>query len=103
METNDRPVSDAGKNFGRFARTGIMDDYLENIKNYQLCGINAKYWLEFFKVFQEHADHGQLIDAIEKLKDRIRRENVFPDSDRMLPQHQAALHILAELELLIAQ
>lgn len=29
----DRPVSDAGGNFGRFARTGIMDEYLESAKS----------------------------------------------------------------------
>jgi hypothetical protein len=103
METNDRPVSDAGTNFGRFARTGIMDNYLENIKNYHLCGIKATYWLEFFKVFQEHATHDQVINAIEKLKDKIRKDNGSESSKSISPQHQAALRILAELESIIIQ
>ena len=49
----DRPLSDAGGNFGRFARTGIMDVYLKEIAQQSLCGIEARYWRSFFKAFHE--------------------------------------------------
>lgn len=49
----DHPIADSGGNFGRLARTGIMDEYIEVAKSEPLGGIEAKHWLTFFKVFQE--------------------------------------------------
>lgn len=63
---SDKPVSDSGNNFGRFARTGIMDSYLEISKRESLCGIGAEYWLNFFKIFQEDRD-------IESINAELRR------------------------------
>ncbi|MBI3976639.1 MAG: hypothetical protein HY331_00495 [Chloroflexi bacterium] len=49
----DHPAADSGGNFGRFARTGLMDEYIDRSKSQLLCGIEARHWLTFFKVFQE--------------------------------------------------
>jgi len=46
---DDKPASDTGGNFGRFARTHIMDDYIAATKRLLLCGLPAERWLEFFK------------------------------------------------------
>ncbi|MBI4319864.1 MAG: hypothetical protein HY675_15345 [Chloroflexi bacterium] len=50
---SDRPKEDAGGNFGRLARTGVMDEYIAAAKAERLCGIEARDWLAFFKIFQE--------------------------------------------------
>jgi hypothetical protein len=63
----DIPVYDGGDNFGRIARTGIMDDYVDGAKQQELCGIQAKYWLTFFKVFRDQ----QTKERIESELDRI--------------------------------
>lgn len=46
---SDKPARDAGRNFGRLARYGIMDDYLERTRTRRIRGIPAREWLAFFK------------------------------------------------------
>ena len=45
----DKPVSDSGGNFGRLARYGLMDDYIESMYSTQIRGILVADWLTFFK------------------------------------------------------
>lgn len=66
----DKPTSDSGGNFGRFARTGIMDSYLTVAKATLLCGIPAQNWLEFFKIFQDQKSPDQIRGEILRLKSR---------------------------------
>jgi len=40
---SDNPEYDSGGNFGRYARTGLMDNYIKNLIEEPLCGIAAKY------------------------------------------------------------
>lgn len=68
----DVPRSDTGKNFGRFARTGIMDAYLERAKLELLCGIAAEHWLAFFKIFQDRKEQDRILQDIERLRNRVR-------------------------------
>jgi hypothetical protein len=65
---SDKPVSDSGNNFGRFARTGIMDNYLEIAKRESLCGIGAEHWLNFFKIFQEERDEESINAELRRLR-----------------------------------
>ncbi|HLM79230.1 MAG TPA: hypothetical protein VE957_17790 [Terriglobales bacterium] len=50
---SDKPLSDSGGNFGRFARTGIMDSYLKEAKDTRISGIAARDWVAFFKRFAQ--------------------------------------------------
>ena len=68
---SDNPVYDGGNNFGRFARTGIMDSYLERAKGESLCGIAAEHWLHFFKIFQEHRDADSIKTELKKLRSLV--------------------------------
>ncbi|SHM15571.1 hypothetical protein SAMN05660826_00330 [Caldanaerovirga acetigignens] len=67
---NDRPVSDRGKNFGRIARTGIMEEYIEEIYNERIAGIEIRHWLRFVKIFSE----GRTREEIEQEFERFERE-----------------------------
>lgn len=49
----DIPVSDPGRNFGRIARTGIMNHYVHETTAIALCGIEAREWVKFFKRFAQ--------------------------------------------------
>lgn len=64
----DRALSDAGGNFGRFSRAGIMDDYLAAMLQERVCGIPAKAWLEYFKVFTDTASQTELPERINRLR-----------------------------------
>ena len=50
-QISDEPKSDKGGNFGRFARTGIMDDYVDSLFSEQLLGIPLDSWQRFFALF----------------------------------------------------
>ncbi len=49
----DRPASDRGGNFGRFARTGAMDSYVEDLFEDKLAGIPLWAWQKFLSLFTE--------------------------------------------------
>ena len=49
----DRPAKDGGGNFGRLARTGLMDDYVQRTLNLQLSGIRAEDWVNFLRRFRQ--------------------------------------------------
>ena len=49
----DRPASDRGGNFGRLARTGIMDAYIDETLNRPLSGIPAREWIDFLRRFEQ--------------------------------------------------
>lgn len=46
---NEKAVDDGGNNFGRLARTGMMDSFIEMMYNQYLCGIRMDKWLKFMK------------------------------------------------------
>lgn len=50
---NDEPASDQGKNFGRVARSRIMDDFIVGLMQQPLSGIPARFWQAFLQIFAE--------------------------------------------------
>lgn len=46
---NDRPAEDDGGNFGRLARSGMMDDYVAELGDTMLSGIPLRGWVAFLK------------------------------------------------------
>jgi hypothetical protein len=89
---NDRPKSDKGNNFGRLARTNIMDAYISTVKTTLLSGIPAQNWLDFFKIFQENKPQEQIQQRIQQLKKKYSM-NLSEDSPLGI--------ILDQLELLL--
>ncbi len=68
---SDHAVADEGGNFGRIARTGLMDQYKQEIDGEPICGIPAKHWRTFFKIFAEGRTTEQLETAAERLAESI--------------------------------
>lgn len=95
--TTDKPRVDGGGNFGRIARTGIMDDYLRRMMVQPVCGIQARYWLEFFKIFHQDATDATIAAALKRLRDQV--DSLSSPSLRMEFQNViAALEQLAVAE-----
>ncbi len=92
----DRPRYDGGNNFGRLARTGMMDVYMGKLNDIPLCGIKMIFWRQFLKAFQESTTDEQARTALERLRQRVREATDLPS-----PKAQAALAIVAELERLL--
>lgn len=92
----DSPRSDGGRNFGRLARTGMMDSYMEKLNEVQLCGIKTIYWRQFLKAFQESTTDAEARLALERLRQRVQQATDIPS-----PKAQAAFAIIVELERLL--
>ena len=45
----DVPTRDGGNNFGRLARTGLMDGYVEEMLDELLAGVPVRHWLRFLR------------------------------------------------------
>lgn len=95
-QISDRPAFDSGGNFGRLARSGLMDAYLAKLNDISLCGIRAIHWRDFLKTFQESTTEDEARASLERLRRRI-HETYSVDS----PRAQAALTIVGELERLL--
>lgn len=98
-QISDKPKSDSGGNFGRFARTGIMDKYLAQALEELLCGIQAAHWLRFFKIFQDQRDTASIVEAIDGLRARVEAQLKTTPSDEL----SAILTILESLKTLARQ
>ena len=94
----DRPVgdNDRGGNFGRLARTGLMDSYIAKVNDVNLCGIKAIYWREFLRIFQEGVTEAKAQTALVRLKERVDASE-FKSSTTA----RSALRILEEFERLL--
>ncbi len=73
---SDVPAEDRGRNFGRIARTGLLDEYKNEVTDHLLCGIRIEHWIGFFKVFDESGIDARIRTAITSLKARIQAEIV---------------------------
>ena len=67
----DEPKQDRGSNFGRFARTGLMDTYLKQVEQDRIAGIEASYWRDFFKLFQDNSEPAAIRRAFDRLQRKV--------------------------------
>ncbi len=70
-EISDRAEADGGRNFGRIARTGIMDDFADRAGNRLLSGIPARHWRSFLKIFTETATEARIETALARFSEHV--------------------------------
>ena len=56
---HDVPVKDGGNNYGRVARTGMMDEYVSRMISKTIAGIPADEWIRFLKKGYGNEDQGR--------------------------------------------
>jgi hypothetical protein len=95
-QINDQPASDQGGNFGRLARTGLMDEYRKKMDETTLCGIKVDHWRRFLKTFQESTTDAEAGKVIDRLRESLQQSH--PTSSA---KAASVLRILAELEALL--
>ena len=49
-QISDKPAHDGGGNFGRIARYGIMNEYIERMKATRIRGVRVSDWLKFLEL-----------------------------------------------------
>ena len=75
-EISDKAKEDAGRNFGRIARTGIMDDFTNRAGNRLLSGIEARHWRSFLKIFTETANEAHIEVALARLEEHVEKASI---------------------------
>ncbi len=70
-EIVDLPDRDAGSNFGRFARTGLMDAYMASIFKQKLSGIPISAWRRFLSIFSEDWNDADVTRGLKRIAEEI--------------------------------
>jgi hypothetical protein len=70
-EIVDIPNRDAGSNFGRFARTGLMDEYMAELFKQKLSGIPISAWHRFLSIFSEDWDEGDVTRGLKHIAEEV--------------------------------
>lgn len=70
-EISDKAESDRGGNFGRIARTSLMDSFTKTAADRPLSGIPAQYWRKFVKIFTQSATEADTRAALERLAKEV--------------------------------
>lgn len=63
----DKPENDKGNNFGRIARTKIMDAYMKSLYRQPLSGIPLEAWQKFFTIFSEERTEQAISNEVDRL------------------------------------
>ena len=83
----DRAEDDAGNNFGRVARYGLLDEFVKATRKQEVSGIPVAAWLTFFRHFSD--TKGDLEAVVEVIAKQLGR--TFPSDEageeRILAEH----------------
>lgn len=71
---SDVPVSDGGSNFGRLARSGIMNAFIAERFDDKLSGIPMWAWQKFLSLFKEHSDPDFIPKGLEALAKTVMKD-----------------------------
>ncbi|NJN33208.1 MAG: hypothetical protein HC817_02115 [Saprospiraceae bacterium] len=93
VEASDKAENDKGNNFGRIARAGLLDNYLEKIKRIDYLGIRVSHWMRFFKAMSENKTSAEIDGQLDTIL-----ANIISDIDKNRPvnDHQIVLQELIE-------
>ncbi|MGH2409889.1 MAG: hypothetical protein ACRDGS_05900, partial [Chloroflexota bacterium] len=71
IDINDKPVSDAGNNFGRIARLGIQEltTFVQSALAEPVAGIEARHWITFFRAYTDAHDSEDVWRKLQALLD----------------------------------
>jgi hypothetical protein len=64
---SDRPESDGGGNFGRLARAGVMEEYISELFEEKLVGIQLAAWQQFLAIFTERVTDKDIDIALHRI------------------------------------
>lgn len=72
---SDEPASDAGKNFGRASRAGIMKEFISTTFDERVAGIPLNAWNAFFKTFREGSELTDIAGEIRARRAPLQRDD----------------------------
>ena len=75
---SDRPAVDGGGNFGRFARSGAMDEYIAELFEDRLAGIPLWAWQRFLSQFTQSRSRDDIVRALDRMVEEIGNQSGHP-------------------------
>lgn len=93
---NDEARVDKGSNFGRVARGGLMTDFITELLNQPLSGIQAKYWQNFLNIFSEGVSADQVDRKLATMRKEAEKLGLAPEGLEALDRVQDGLRDLIE-------
>lgn len=94
---SDRPEQDIGGNFGRFARTNAMKDYIEQLFDENLAGIPLWAWQRFLGLFTESQTADEVQRGLDALAKMIAPTTMTDETkDRLLEKLREIGRIVAD-------
>lgn len=95
----DRAVQDGGNNFGRLARIDdLMKEWIAELVDTKMAGIEAKYWIPFFRLFSEGKTSEQIKNELGELVTKI-REDLPRTNDNVRKEDEILAHLSAIVEM----
>ena len=85
VEASDKAEGDKGNNFGRIARAGLLDEYLNKIKLIDYLGIRVSHWMKFFKAMSENKTSEEIDKQLDSILSSIITEI---EQSRNIPEYQ---------------
>jgi len=82
-EIVDVAENDRGGNFGRIARTNLLEGFCRDVLARRLAGIPASSWRKFLVAFKDAAYDAEINEALHKLTARIHEEQRANDENVM--------------------
>ena len=76
---SDKANSDAGKNFGRVSRCGVMDTEVDERLREQLLGIPIDAWRRFLQIFAEGSTEDEVDAKLRKLEHALANKGDMQD------------------------
>jgi hypothetical protein len=75
QQASDEAEDDKGNNFGRLARSGIIDDYINTTKGQHYLGIKLAHWIAFFRAITETGTDTQIESRLGHLRQQVLAES----------------------------
>ena len=83
QEASDEAEEDKGGNFGRIARTNILNQYINSLKDEFFLGIKISHWIEFFRAVSDTSADREIERRIRSIKEKVQTRGDRPEKSKM--------------------
>jgi hypothetical protein len=83
QEAADEAEEDKGGNFGRIARTNILDQYIDLLKDRSYLGIKISHWIEFFRAVSDTSTDIEIERKIRTIREKVQKREDQPEKSKI--------------------
>ena len=83
QEAADEAEEDKGGNFGRIARTNILNQYINSLKDEFFLGIKISHWIEFFRAVSDTSADIEIERRIRSIKEKVQTRGDRSEKSKM--------------------